>query len=273
MGDVTVTGNASLTNNCRIDGTLWVGGTVKADSSPHIGGNLQSGGQVTIQSTVRISGYLATAAGLTVLDGKSVANLKTIGTVHGEIYTAASTLPLPAVAAPAVPTPETTGAETSWGAWLKSIAVGAGAPSWSAALQTKPGCVLSTSTVGTAKLTVTGNTVVDATGAACPTVTLQGLAIDLKADLTLKVNALGSTNGLKVTASDGRPHKLTIVAGSGSGSLIRLVGPTSIDPQVTANLTSSGTVQIDGSTDLTGTIRASRLVTSGAVTVHATGGA
>lgn len=117
-------------------------------------------------------------------------------------------------------------------------------------------------------MTVNTDTVVDATDSTCPTVSLQGLTIDLKADLTLKVNSLASTNGLRVTSSDSRAHTLTVVA-SNPGSRVQLVGPTVADHSVAVNLSSAGTVQIDGSTDLTGAIHAARLLTSGAVNVHA----
>lgn len=117
-------------------------------------------------------------------------------------------------------------------------------------------------------MTISTDTVVDATDSACPTVSLQALTINLKADLTLKVNSLASTNGLRVTTSDGRAHTLTVIA-SNPSSRVQFVGPTVADHNVAVNLSSAGTVQIDGSTDLTGAIHSARLMTSGAVNVHA----
>lgn len=268
-GNVTVTGTAYLTNSCRIDGTLWVKGTVRADSTAKVGGEVRAGGQVTLQSTVSVGGYLATAAGVTVTDGKSVQALQAAGAIGGEVYTDATTLPLPTTIAhwDTAGAPALGATQTTWAGWLKAIAQGAGAPSWSAALQPNPGCTLASWSAGTSSVAVTADTVVDATGPSCAVISLQGLTIDLKADLTLKVNSLASTNGLRVTASDGQAHRLTVVS-AGTASRVQLVGPSVADSNVTVNLTSAGTVQIDGSTDLTGSIHAARLVTSGAVKVH-----
>lgn len=220
-----------------------------------------------MQSTVSVGGYLATTAGVTVSDGRSVASLQAAGTIGGEVYTDATTLPLPTATGPAV-MPVAGATTTSWAGWLRSIAQGAGAPSWSAAPQPSPGCALASWSAGTSTVTVSTDTVVDATDRACPTVSLQGLTIDIKADLTLKVNSLASTNGLRVTSSDGRAHTFTVIA-SNPGSRVQFVGPTVADHNVAVNLSSAGTVQIDGSTDLTGAIHAARLMTSGAVNVHA----
>ena len=97
---------------------------------------------------------------------------------------------------------------------------------------------------------------------------LQGVKLDLRGDLTLVVDSLASTNGLVVTASDGQPHRLRVLSGAGVGAALKLVRPTTVDLHVLVKVATAGTVQIDGTTDLTGTISAGRLQTSGVVTVH-----
>ncbi|MCC2308847.1 PKD domain-containing protein [Cellulomonas chengniuliangii] len=271
-GNVTATGNVYLTNRCRIDGTVWAGGTVRADSTPQVGGSVWAGGQITLQSTVKVGGHVATRGNLVVSDGKTVAQLRASGAIGGDVFTAATDLPSP-------PTPTAGAADVgapagatsvSWGAWLKAIATQANAPAWSSAFSANPGCALASWSVGTSNVQVGKDTYVDARAVAstCSTVSLQGVKVDLRGDLTLVVDSFSSTNGLVVTASDGKPHRLRVISVAGAGSSVHLVGPTTVDRLVKVELVTPGTVQIDGTTDLTGTVSAGRVRTSGAVTLH-----
>ena len=64
-GKVVATGNAYLTNSCRVDGDLWTGGTLSMDSGSHVLGSARAAGNVTMTTGTLIDGDLTTPGSVT----------------------------------------------------------------------------------------------------------------------------------------------------------------------------------------------------------------
>lgn len=275
-GDVTVVGDAYLTSSCRIDGDLWVSGALKMDSSPRVGGDVRAGGAITFQSTARIGGSVTTGSTFTSTDGRSVAQLRASGALAGVVNVSSFVLLPETSAGNRIGTAPLDGtAQIPWAAWLRAIATGANAPSWSPSLSDKPGCTVSTATAGTSTVPVTSAAWIDARKVTtrCDSVALQGLTLRLSADLTIVSDGIASTNGMRVVSADGKPHTLRLVVpgtvGPAAGvGQITLLGTTDVDPLITAVIATPGTVQINGPAQFNGQLIAGRLVLTGGVTVH-----
>ncbi|MEZ0492528.1 nidogen-like domain-containing protein [Kineococcus sp. TBRC 1896] len=274
-GDVIATGSVTLTNDCSVDGSITAGGTVRMDSNVRVGGDVTASGQVTVQSSVRVGGDVATADTLQVMDGRTVEQLRSIGSITG-VVTERKALP-PVVVPPvdelvAGSAPAT---DLSWGQWLKATAQANQAPSWSQGLSANPGCTLASWSAGGNVVSTAGATRIDATRAVsgCSSVSLQDQTLRLEGDLTIVAEGLTSTNGLRVVSADGAAHTLRIVVpgtldGCATGRDIALVGPTTADDQVTVRLETPGRVRLDGQTDLRGAVVTGCLSATGAVTLR-----
>ncbi|MDM4763659.1 hypothetical protein QT381_11635 [Galbitalea sp. SE-J8] len=84
-------------------------------------------------------------------------------------------------------------------------------------------------------MTISAPTTIDATSGTpgCPTISIQGMTLDLNADLTIAVDSITAVNGLHVISADGQPHSLTIVATGdpdGIGGTVNLGASTVVAP-------------------------------------------
>jgi alpha-tubulin suppressor-like RCC1 family protein len=278
-GDVTVAGGVHLTNKCRIDGSLTAGGAVSMDSTSSVGGDLTAVGAVRFQSTGHIGGKVTTGAMFTVIDRATVTDLIESGVLGGPVTTHAAVPapnlgPAPVVGAKTLQVDQ----ESTWAQWLHHTAVAAGAPSWSAGLSTHPGCALASWTVGTSTVAVDATTRIDATKqtTGCSSVSLFGLSLKLSGDLTIVADGVQSTNGLHVTSADGLPHTLRILVpgqidGAQRAHAVSLLGGTTVDPMITVEIGTPGTVSLSGGVDMVAQIAAGHINADGHVTLTSTG--
>lgn len=278
-GDVTVAGNAYLTNACSIAGDLWAGGTVTMDSAAAVGGSIRAVGSVTVQSTSHVGGDIVTAGGFRSVEGLTDDALHTNGTVTGQIVRAA------AVSAPQVADLHSASGEdpltgatpiTAWSVWINGIAATNGAPAWSTALTATPGCTMAAGSysVNGADVTVAEDTVIDAravTGT-CAAVALQGMSLHLTGDLTIVADSFSTVGKFAVVSADGRPHRLRVLVPASVGTAgpgVSFAQGAVIDPVVRVAVEAPGKVSVQGLTAFTGAVSAGQFVSTGTVTISA----
>jgi hypothetical protein len=159
----------------------------------------------------------------------------------------------------------------TWQQWLNQTAAANDAPSWSQGLTSTPACVMAPwgASVNGEHVTVSTPTGVDARTATsgCSGATLQGMTLDLGADLVLQADQLTFVNGLTVTSVDGSDHVLQIVVPSDDATAIALAAPNGItaSPQVQVQVVTGGGVQINGATSVPALLDVGFLRASGSV--------
>lgn len=259
QGDVVAAGDVSMTNECRIDGDVRAGGTVSLNSSAKVGGDVTAVGDVSVQESVTVGGSILAGGSVASIDARAIAILQDQGAIGGTVTEEA---PVDAPNLPARMTAEDLGspwndfADVTWQQWLNQTAAANSAPSWSQGLTSTPGCVMAPwgASVNGEHVTVSTPTVVDARTATsgCSGATLQGMTLDLGADLVLQADQLTFVNGLTVTSTDGADHVLQIVVPSGDDTAIAVAAPNGItaSPQVQVQVVTGGGVQINGTTSL-----------------------
>ncbi|OIQ85505.1 hypothetical protein GALL_326500 [mine drainage metagenome] len=288
QGDVLAagTGASSLTNTCRIGGTLNTAGDIKVTTTtPRVQGNMISaGGKITFGNTGPIvTGYGQASGNITTSDGGS------LSTIFGSGYTKnlASAAPVaPAVETmPAINWTNLTPTGTNvvnFKQWVQSNAVTNGAPTWSAAY------LGTTCTAAKANYSINGNlvgpataTVLDARG--CD-VTLQGngssdpIGLNLKDDLTIVADSFTSSNGINVTSSKvGSDAKLRIIvplpagaatcSGAGAGAININSGGATFANNVDTFLYANGKVTLSNDVTLSGSIYACSTKFSNALSI------
>lgn len=268
-GDLVVSGQVALTNNCVIGGSVYAGGKVTLTSTPKVGGSVIAGGDISTQSTAKI-GKDAIAAGVfSSNDGKTVAQLKVAGALGGDAYPG-STVPaatgdLPAQTGPA----DYAASQTlSWTQWMNQTARSNNAPSWSKGLTSSPGCTMASwgSSVNRPNVSISGNTLIDATGSGCATVNLQALTVKLSGDLTIYANGFSTVNGTSFVSADGTVHRVSLVTSgargcSTSGNVLLSTNTTVSSSRLSVD--AAGKLTIDGTVDLNGKVTAGCFAGSG----------
>jgi cytoskeletal protein CcmA (bactofilin family) len=274
QGDVVAAGDVSMTNECRIDGDVRAGGSVSLNSTAKIGGDVTAVGDVSVQESVTVGGSILAGGTVTSIDARAVTILQDQGAIGGTVTAGA---PVDAPTLPAHLTAEDLGSpwsdftEVTWQQWLNQTAAANDAPSWSQGLTSTPGCVMAPwgASVNGEHVAVSTPTVVDARTATsgCSGATLQGMTLDLGADLVLLADQLTFVNGLTVTSVDGSDHVLQIVVPSDDGTAIALAAPNGItaSPQVQVQVVTGGGVQINGATSVPALLDVGFLRASGSV--------
>lgn len=276
-GDVTAagTGGSSLTNNCKITGSMTAAGPISVTTStPRVGGNLiSSGSSITFGNSGKIvTGY--GRAGTTI----KVSDKGSVNAVFGGGYTQNSPS-----AAPSVPEKQTmpsitwtdltpVGAKVQdFKKWLQQNAVANGAPNWTEPYKG------TTCTADRGNYSLNGNlvgpddaTVMDAR--ACDVV-FQGsgesnpLVITLKNDLTIVAKKVSTNSGVRISSvKPGTDAKLRIIvplpvgtatctpaAASASGP-IDLVNTVVIDSNVDTMLYTNGKITLTNNTTIHGSV-------------------
>ncbi|MFC8191573.1 choice-of-anchor L domain-containing protein [Cellulomonas sp. NPDC057328] len=271
-GDVLVTGDAYLTNTCRVLGTLTVAGDVRTDSTPKVDGDVLAGGSVVIGASTRVAGSVRASGAVTSPDGLTVEQLRARGVVSGDVEPGADVdVPVPA-ALPAFTFDASQWASTvvPWSAWVNRAASTNAAPSWGAGLTSSPGCTVApwSSSINGPALTVEEDLVVDARRATsgCASVGVQSVELRLAGDLTVVADGFAAVGGLRATSADGEPHVLRVLVPAGStGAEIRLPQGGTVDPTITVQLVTPGTVRVNGPIAFTGQVAAGSVAATGAV--------
>jgi hypothetical protein len=279
-GNVLVYGTAHLTSSCHIDGNVSAGGTVTIDGSPTIDGSISTPGSLTIDSTAHIGGNVTTGGTVTSVNGLTTSQLNSQGIIAGTITTGAA---VPAAPLPPFPTLAAVNVSgwtgftaSSWVQWMNATATADSAPTWSAARTSNPGCTMSSvqNSVGGVNASIATNTVIDArqTASNCATITLQGMTLNLSADLTIYANKFAVLNGLTVHSSDHKPHTLRILvpgttASCPATSQIAFSPATTIDPLIATQLYAPGRITVAGTTSFTGQVEAGCYYGSGTVAI------
>lgn len=282
-GDVIADGDVTMTNGCHVHGSVRAGGTVTLDSAAHVGSDVRAAGAVAMQSSARVDGDIMTGGDFSAIDGASIEQLQTTGSLGGSVLTGVPDLgPSVLAAIPVTGEPEWAGYATlTWGQWINSVAIENDAPTWSAARSDTPGCVMApwASSVNGDSVRIAQPTVVDARAeqSGCPEgVTLQQMTLELEADLVIYADRFAAVNGLQVRSLDGAEHELRILVpdsaahSSGSPSII-LASGTSIDPAIRAQVVTAGTVELGGPLSMTGHVDAGSVVSHGEVTITGAG--
>jgi cytoskeletal protein CcmA (bactofilin family) len=261
-----------LTNNCRISGAIYAGGTLTMDSTQQVLGSVSAVGNVRFQSSAKIGGSVSTSGTFTVIDGLSQQALAAMGAITGTISTGI-TVPQPSVAPYQIYTVGTLPASAiTWKQWMNQNATANAAPSWSPGLTSNPGCTMApwSSSVNGSTVFTSGDLVVDARSqaSACAGVALQQMTLSLGGNLTLLVGKFDAINGLNVVSRDGAAHTLTVKVEGASGSTnkdLTFSAGTTIDPKIKVALQTPGKVTVNGTSSLGASIQASAFATSGAV--------
>lgn len=268
-GDLVVTGQVTLTNNCVIGGSVYAGGKVTLTSTPKVSGSVIAGGDISTQSTAKIGKDAITAGAFNSNDGKTVAQLKAAGALGGDAYPGSA---VPAVAGdlPAQTTPGDypTSQTLSWTQLMNQTAQANNAPSWSQGLTSRPGCTMASwgSSVNGSTVSISGNTLIDATGSGCATVNLQAMTVKLSGDLTIYANGFSTINGTSFASADGAVHRVNLVTkgprGCSTSGNVSLSSNTTVSSS-RLSIDAAGKLTIDGTVDLNGKVTAGCFTGSG----------
>ncbi|GAA1440704.1 hypothetical protein GCM10009617_08260 [Leifsonia poae] len=281
-GNVVATGSAHLTSSCRIDGDVFAGGNIVVDGSPIVGGSITTTGTVKYQSTAHVDGSIMSAGTFTSLDGKSIAQLRESGNVGGAItdnspITSPAAIPMHTLTVDSQQWPGYN--PLTWRAWMNDTAARNNAPAWSKARTASPGCTMSSApdSVGGVTATIISDSFLDLRKSAsnCASVTLQGMTLNLSANLTIVADSFQALQGFNVVSADARSHSLQLlVPGTqkdcSNGRSIALPPSTTIDSKITAKLFSIGKLTIAGPASFRGEAEAGCMSISGAVTINHT---
>ena len=119
---------------------------------------------------------------------------------------------------------------------------------------------------------VTEDTVIDArtvtTG--CAAVSLQGVHVQVGADLTVVADSLRTVGDVSFVSADGEPHRVRLITPAGAeGSAVTLARGLAVDPQLEVEVVTGGTVTIGGPSAFTGSVVAGLVRTTGQVAITA----
>ncbi len=266
-GNVVVTGRAQLSTNCAVTGGLWVAGDLQMTATARVSGDVQVKGAISYQSTARVGGNMTAGGDLTVIDGRTLPQLHSSGSVGGEATSLGYVVDLTVPPAGQLVVPART---ATWAQFMNNTAAAAHAPSTSVALSSTPGCTMApwASNVNTPVVTINTNTTVDATTAtsSCRTISLQQMTLALSADLNLVVDNLAVVNGLKVVSTDGKPHNLSIYSGGAPSSTsgdVNLGSGSTTDTRISVSILAAGKVSAGTGTRLRGIVRTGGLAATG----------
>lgn len=92
----------------------------------------------------------------------------------------------------------------------------------------------------------------------------------------LVADGVQSTNGMQVSSADGLPHTLRILVpgqinGTQRAHAVSLLGGTTADPMITAEIGTPGTVSLSGGVEMVGQIAAGHISADGHITLTSTG--
>lgn len=274
-GDLVVTGKVTLTNSCRIGGSVYAGGTVVLNSTPTVTGGVISGGDISTQSSAKI-GKDAVAGGVfSSNDGRTVVQLKASGALGGDAYPG-STVPAMSGDLPVKTTPAdyTSNHTLTWTQLMNQTARANNAPTWSQGLTSSPGCTMASwgSSVNTSTVSISGDTLVDATSSGCATVSLQAMTVKLSGDLTIYANGFSTINGTSFVSADGAEHRVSLVTsgprGCGTTGNVSLSSNTT-ESSSRLSVDAAGRLTINGTTEVNGKVTAGCFTGSGAGIVGA----
>jgi hypothetical protein len=268
-GDLVVTGKVTLTDNCLIGGSVYAGGTITLSATPKVTGSVVAGGDISTQSTATIGKDAVAAGTFSSIDGKTVAQLNTAGALGGDAYPG-STVPAMTVDLPAQTTPaDYTASQTlTWTQLMNQTARANNAPSWSQGLTPSPGCTMASSgsSVNGSTISISGNTLVDATGSGCATISLQTMTVKLSGDLTIYANGFSTINGTSFVSADGAVHRVSLVTsgarGCGTSGNVSLSNNTTVSSS-RLSVDAAGKLTINGTVDVNGKVTAGCFTGSG----------
>ncbi|HEY8912613.1 hypothetical protein [Lacisediminihabitans sp.] len=257
------------------EGSVYAGGNLTLNSAPKVTGSVIAGGDISMQSTATIGKDAVAGGTFSSNDGQTVAQLKTTGALGGDAYPG-STVPAVSGDLPPQTTPAdyTTGQTLTWTQLMNQTAQANNAPSWSQGLTSNPGCTMASwgSSVNGSTVSISGNTLVDATGSGCATVALQSMTVKLRGDLTIYANGFSTINGTSFVSGDGAVHRVSLVTtgprGCSTSGNVSLSNNTTLSSSL-LSVDAAGKLTIDGTVDVNGKVTAGCFTGSGAGVVGA----
>ncbi len=282
-GSVYAQGTASLTNACTISGDLWANGNITTSTSGiKIGGSIKSSTGGLSESNSGISVGKDILVKTTCCGGSSTpkAGDGQNQTVGGTISTGVS-LPAP----PAATFPQITYDPAAfpgfsvlgWAAWEKTNATANNAPSYSSAYNGDCSVAAANYSLNGPLVSPTTPTIIDARSC---NLNWNAIKIQLKSDLTIFANSLGSCCGLGVTSADGANHTLRIIvpwppsatscSNTGAGNISFDSGGTTLPSNVQMLLYSPGKVTMTNTIDFYGQVYGCTVTADSNVTVRYT---
>lgn len=111
------------------------------------------------------------------------------------------------------------------------------------------------SSVNGSTVSISGNTLVDATGSGYATISLQTMTVKLSGDLTIYANGFSTINGTSFVSGDGAVHRVSLVTSgargcSTSGNVSLSNNTTVSSSRLSAD--AAGKPTIDGTVDVNG---------------------
>jgi len=302
-GGVTALGDVYLTNSCKVDG-VWTAGNFKCDSNPQVLGDVTVSGTATFSNGCKVTGNFWAGNNVSMTNGTAsiVGNLiSSAGKI--DMSTSASTtvggfaqaglgivtsgnrvggavIPNTPTQAPPSPADEVMPAIT----YNDLVGAGSGSPSvklikpflneasmanpsfpsWANSTTYANVCDVASWNYNQNLVSPAVPTILDARD--CPTLTMQGATLKLRADLTLVVNNFTMTNSFQVTGEDPtKTYKLRIIAPiapgaptcSGTASYtFTNSGTTSYAPNVQTMFYTNGNLSWSNTMTLTGSVYA-----------------
>jgi hypothetical protein len=280
-GDVNAAGagSSSITNGCKVGGTLRTRGPIQVTTAtPRIGGNMISAaGGISVSNTGPIVAGYGRAGG-------AISGAAAMSTVFGGGYSANNPSAAPD-APPAEVMPAITWTDLQKSGWpqmsisqrINDSAAANGAPTWASG-RTPGTCNADAANYGIngPMKSITGPVLIDAR--TCD-VNFQNITVNLKDDLTLVVKSFSTNNQLRVTSSkngaklriivpvpDGASTCSATLPSSAKGTL-DMKNTVTFDDNVDVLLYTNGKVSFTNSVKLHGSVYTCQLQASVATTI------
>jgi Tfp pilus assembly protein PilX len=284
-GSIYVQGNASLTNQCWVDGDVWANGDVTTSTTGvHVGGSIKSStgsllvgnNGLFIGKDVLVGGTCCNKNGPPPKTGDGT----NLVLPNGQVKTGLAANPVPVSTFPQLmyPPTQTTATTLPWATWELQNAIANNAPTSSPARAGSCSVAGSSDSLNGPLVSPATATIIDANS--CD-MTWRALSIQLNGDLTIYLSSLVSSNGINVTSGDGAKHVLRIIvpwppgatscvgnSGNGQDQLTFDSGGTAIGSNINMLLYTPGQVKMTNNIDFYGQIYACSLSASVNVTVH-----